>query len=219
MAIAFRSASKRQYIRYCQGCIEIAIPLKTALMIVGAMLVSSQSTPAHAQALTADPGAWRPLSYSDLRRPEPRSATYVDLWKDAIDNNNQAYAERGDRRFIDANAPATEAHFVIWSNRRSVVISVLDTALGCTLKTRDPVAHVVVKRCPMRIAIYEGLQVHTMDAGAACFIEPEPGTPLDGQASAAYGAYDVLSRTVRLGVIINHQALEGCSFNIPLPRP
>lgn len=173
---------------------------------------------ASAQTLTPDPETWRPLAYSNLQTPTAREATYVDIWKDAIDANNQAYLERGDRRFSEGNAPATEAHFVIWSSKRSVVLSMLNTALGCTQRTGAASAGVTIKLCPMRVTIYDGIQVSTMEAGRGCFLEPAPGARLDPSASSAYGAYDVASRTLKLGMIVNHQAVDGCSFNVPLLR-
>lgn len=169
-----------------------------------------------AQELTRDPGAWRPLAYANLQSPGKHNATWTDIWQDAIQANNDAYRSRGDHRFIAANAPATEAHFVIWSAKKSVVASVLNTALGCLEKSRAKTTRVKVKLCPMRLAIYDGLTVKTMDAGRACFLEPEPGATLDPSQAAAYGAYDIASKTLKLGMIVDHNAVEGCSFNIPL---
>ena len=171
---------------------------------------------ARAQTVTADPGAWRPMSYTDLQRPSLATATYVDIWKDAIESNNTGYRDRGDHRFAGGNAPAVEAHFVIWSARRSVVFSVLDTAIGCSVKAIVPKARATVKLCPLRIAFYEGLQVRTMDGGQACFLELDPGAPADPSASAAYASYDVPNRTLKTGMIVDHKAVEGCSLSIPL---
>lgn len=195
-------------------------PSESCCFLAGALLglVVCDATLALAQTPTPDPGAWRPLAYSDLRSPTARAATYVDIWKDALDANNRAYAARGDRRFAAGNAPASEAHFVIWSAKRSVVLSVLNTVLGCTEKARDRDVDAVVKLCPMRVAIYDGLEVRTMDAGRACILEPGPGARLDPSVSAAYGAYDVPTRTVKIGMIVNHRAVDGCSFNVPLGR-
>lgn len=171
-----------------------------------------------AQSVTPDPGAWRPMSYADLQSPSPATATYVDIWKDAIESNNQGYRARGDSRFVHGNAPVTEAHFVIWSRRRSIVFSVLDTAIGCTIKTVVPQARATVKLCPLRIAVYEDLQVRTMEGGRACFLELASDAAADPAASAAYAAYDVPSRTLKTGMIVAHKAIEGCSLAVPLDR-
>lgn len=191
--------------------------------LLAAMIVwNIQGSTAGAQTPTPDPGAWRPLSYADLRRPSAATATYADIWRDAIDENNRAYRARGDLRFAGANAPAIEAHFVIWSSKKSVVVSVLDTALSCTLKESRAAAHATVKMCPQRIAIYQGAQVRTLDGGRACFLElaaPAAGEPLDPNRAVVYAAYDVASKTIRTGLVIDHQAIDGCSQSIPLARP
>lgn len=176
------------------------------------------TTAAHPQSLTPDPAAWRPMSYANLQKPSSQTATYVDIWKDAIEANNRAYKARGDLRFSGGNAPVTEAHFVIWSARRSVVLSVLDTAIECSVKQVAPDAHATVKLCPMRIAIYEGLQVKTMDGGRGCFLELAPGAAPDPEASVAYASYDVATKTVKTGMIVNHKAVDGCSLELPLYR-
>ena len=175
----------------------------------------------HAQTPTPDPAAWRPMSYADLQRPNPTTSTYADIWKDAIDRNNRAYAERGDHRFDDGNAPVTEAHFVIWSARKSVVLSVLDTATGCTLNVVRASAHATIRMCPMRLAIYEGALVRTMDGGLGCYLElgrTAAGEVADPDRAAAYASYEPATRTVHTGFVVDHEAVEGCSQNIPLPR-
>jgi len=175
-----------------------------------------------AQPVTPDPGAWRPMSYADLQHKSPDTATYADIWKDAIEDNNRAYVARGDARFASGNAPATEAHFVIWSAKKSVALSILNTVAGCTLKEVRAAAKATVKLCPMRIAIYEGIQVRTLDGGRACFLELAPaaaGEAVDPQRSVSYAAYDVPTRTVKTGLVIDHQAVDGCSHNIPLSPP
>lgn len=158
------------------------------------------------------------MSYANLQNPSPQTATYRDIWKDAIDINNRAYKARGDQRFNDGNAPATEAHFVIWSPTKSVVLSILNTVTGCTLKELRAAAGATVKLCPLRIAIYEGGEVRTLDGGRACFLELTPnvvGTNGNPQA-AFYASYDVAAKTVKTGLIIDHQPVDGCSQNIAL---
>ena len=171
-----------------------------------------------AQVATADPSAWRPLSYADLQHPAPEALTYADVWHDAILENNQAYAARGDHRYAAENAPATEGHFVIWSPRKSVVLSVLDTATACTLKLVRTSVQATVKMCPMRVAIYEGALVRTLDAGRGCYLElASPQAGENPHRAAAYAAYDPTTRTLSTGLVIEHEAVDGCSQKIPLP--
>ena len=175
-----------------------------------------------AQQLTPDPSAWRPVSYADLQKPRPASATYADIWKDAIEANNRHYRDQGDLRFAEGNAPAIEAHFVIWSQTKSVVLSILNTAASCTQKEIRGPSRAIIKLCPMRIAIYEGIRVRTMNGGKACFLELTPGpagAAADADLAASYVSYDTASKTMRIGLVIDHQAVEGCSQNIPLYPP
>ncbi len=176
------------------------------------------SQAAHAQTPTPDPGAWRPVSYADLQTAAPSTATYADIWKDAIEENNRAYLTRGDKRFASGNAPVTEAHFVIWSPTKSVVLSILDTAIGCTVHYLDRSVGAIVKKCPMRLAQYEGMAVRTLGGGKACFLEIQspPKAGFDMIGSASYASYDIRTKTVRTGMIVNHKAVDGCSSSIPL---
>ena len=176
----------------------------------------------HAQEITPNPQAWRPLAYADLQRPSDATQTYADIWRDAIEDNNRVYLSRGDTRFRDGNAPVTEAHFVIWSPRKSVVVTILNTATGCTLKEVGASAQTTVKLCPMRLAIYEGVMVRTMDGGRACFLElvkPTAASPSEPSRAAAYGSYDPVTKVMKIGLVIEGRAVDGCSLNVPLSPP
>jgi hypothetical protein len=195
-----------------------------AATILGIATLLSQGvlTTADAQQRTADPGAWRPVSYADLELSSAATATFADIWKDQLEANNRAYREMGDFRYAGGNAPATEAHFVIWSPVKSVVLSVLNTATGCEVKERHPDIAATVRLCPMRVVIYEGIRARSMDAGRGCFLELEAiATPAkqDPAIAAAYVAYDVATKTVKTGLIVDHKAVDGCSHNIPLYPP
>lgn len=190
-----------------------------AVAKIAAVLIALAIAPsARAQEPTPDPSRWRAVSYADLQHPTAENATYTDIWKDAIEANNHAYRARGDRRFDGANAPAVEAHFVIWSARRSVVLSVLDTATACRSKDASGFAGVTLKLCPLRIAIYDGVLVRTLDGGRACFLENAPQSFRgDPGGVATYVSYDVKSKAVKTGTVVGHQAVADCSLTIPLP--
>lgn len=174
-----------------------------------------------AQAPSPDPTAWRPFAYADLRNPSAATATYADLWREVLEGANKVHpAQADDLQLASGKAPATEAHFVIWSASRSVVLSVLDTVKGCTLKSHAPAAGAVIKLCPMRVAIYEGVTVRTFEAGRGCMLEQmglsdHPTRTAD--RGAAYASYDVAARTIHVGLIVDHQTVQGCSLSVPLP--
>jgi hypothetical protein len=193
-----------------------ALRISLRTVCVGILTIIAPFAGTAAQELTPNPATWRPVSYADLRQPSGADRTYADIWKDALDENNRAYVVHGDTRFRSGNAPATEAHFVIWSTKRSVVLSILDTATGCTSKAAYPIAHATVKLCPLRVAVYEGVHVRTMGGGRACFLELQVGGARDPANSSVYVAYDVATRTIRTGVIVDHRAVDGCSQSIPV---
>lgn len=195
---------------------------RAAARVAWLVAALTTATPSLAQTPTPHPEAWRPISYADLQRPSSATATYADIWKDAIDANNHAYRTRGDTRFANGNAPVTEAHFIIWSSKKSVVLSILDTAIGCSDHFADRAVHAKVKLCPLRIAEFEGATVNTKDGGKVCFLELDPSSSnarIDAAKSVAYASYDVATKTIKTGMIVDHKVVDGCSNSIPLyPR-
>ncbi|PZN94141.1 MAG: hypothetical protein DCF30_20785 [Hyphomicrobiales bacterium] len=151
-----------------------------------------------------------------MTKPSSSNATFADIWKDEIEANNKAYREAGDFRFASGNAPAAEAHFVIWSPAKSVVLSILNAATRCTSKQAD--AGVRVKLCPMRLVIYEGIRTRVLNADRGCFLELDASAGQSTAIATAYAAYDVPSRTVKTGLVVAGQAVDGCSHAIPVPQ-
>lgn len=184
-----------------------------------AALTALSPCAASAQDLTPDPDAWRPVSYTDLQLPGEINRTFAEIWVDHIDRNNKAYIARGDSRFAVGNAPVTESHFVVRSPTKVVVLSVLNTATGCEVIGRDQVARATLKRCPMRLAIYEGDNSQVLDAGSGCYLEFADGqyTP-DPARNAAYAAYDIENRTIRTGAILAKEAIDQCIIKVPVPQ-
>ena len=191
---------------------------KIVVFITAVSQLTGQS--AIAQQPAAAKNDWRPMVYSDLRLVSNTTKTYADIWADKITANNKSYAAAGDNRFAVGNAPASEAHFVVRSPVKVVVASILNTVAGCTVIRTDLPMRVSVKRCALRLAIYSSGANSVSDAGTACFIEygklPTNMTP-DQSRNAAYAAYDVVSRTIKTGLVLGGQALDECSINIPVP--
>ena len=162
---------------------------------------------------------WRPMVYSDLSpiKPTANTAAYAELWEKEILSNDQAYVGQGDTSYQTRNAPASEAHYVVRSPIKAAVLSVLDTATGCTLKYQDSTTGNVVKMCPMVTAIYQGGNVTTTRGRQACFLElAVPNQPSDPNNTVAYASYDKASKSMKLGVIVNHQPIKDCAQVVPL---
>jgi hypothetical protein len=105
------------------------------------------------------------------------------------------------------------------------MLSLLNTVSQCRTLQADARLRVAIRRCPMRLAIYEtagdkkmGGQV--LDAGSACVLEhADPARALAPDREAgAYAAYDPVSRSIRLGVILSGRAVPGCDLAVPVPR-
>ena len=80
------STSERQYIR----CRSKRRRLGAVLLMGMGLMTGEAFTVAKAQSLTPDPGTWRPMSYADLQRPSQVTATYTDIWKDAIEEDRKS---------------------------------------------------------------------------------------------------------------------------------
>ncbi len=203
----------------CRFVPQQALALQSIGAASLAFLSAATASSTHAQSVTDDPTAWRPLIYADLQNPSPATATFADIWRDAIEQNNRKYLAKGDKRYAGGNAPAREAHFVIWSAKKSVVLSVLDTASGCTPFSTDQALGAIVKLCPVRIAQYQGATVKTSGGGKLCFLERQrsaDSSDADPNRMGAYASYDIAAKTIRTGLMLDHRPVDGCSISIPL---
>ena len=166
------------------------------------------------------PYDWRDIIYADLRLPNEATRSYAEIWADKLSSNNDHYARVGDVRFAAGNAPAVASAFVVRSPMRIVVLSVFNAVSACKTVRHDVRLKVTVKRCPMRLAIYDRGANSVLDIGEGCFLEfgdPRRAFTSDREAGS-YAAYDIATRTIRTGLVIGGQAIAGCDLSIPIPR-
>lgn len=184
----------------------------SAVLLLWVQVTSAQS---------ATPDEWRSVAYADLQLPGPAVTSFAAIWADEITRNNNAYRKKGDRRFLVGNAPVTESHFVIRSPIKTVVLSVLNTATACRPIATDGVGRATLKRCPMRLAIYQSSRSSILNAEMGCFIEyaaMESGASRDPARNASYATYDKVNRTIRTGLFFAGQLVDECIARIPLPQ-
>ena len=185
---------------------------------LAATILFSAPSLAQEASLTPNPDKWRPVVYRDLQIPGPFDAPFTGIWADMIDSNNRRYAAVGDGRYAVGNAPAREAHFVVRGGDKIAMLSVLNIATGCKTIAADAATNINVKMCPMRLAFWQGLRGNVRQA-QGCYLEPgaEPGnfTP-DPSYAVSYASYDVATKSIKLGVILAHKAVEKCSQIVPL---
>lgn len=184
-----------------------------------ALLLAFLPATGGAQELTPHPESWRPIVYRDLQVPGPEDRPYADLWADEIAKNNRRYKEAGDTRYYAVgNAPVREAHVVVRGGDKVALLSILNTATACSIVAGDELANIKVKLCPMRLAFWKGAS-STIRQGKGCYLEPGPRpqnfTP-DPSFAVSYASYDVESKSIKLGVILAHQAVDACSQTVPL---
>jgi len=194
--------------------------MRKLLTRFGLAAIIGFSAPALAQEapLTPKPDKWRPVVYHDLQIPGPLDAPFTGIWADIIDRNNRRYAAVGDSRYAVGNAPAREAHFVVRGGDKIAMLSVLNIATACKTIAADAATNINVKMCPMRLAFWQGPRGSVRQA-LGCYLEPgaEPGnfTP-DPSYAVSYASYDVATKSIKLGVILAHKAVEKCSQIVPL---
>jgi len=172
--------------------------------------------------LTPNPDKWRPVVYRDLQIPGPLDAPFTGVWADMIERNNRRYTAAGDSRYAVGNAPAREAHFVVRGGDKVAMLSVLNIATACKMIVADAATNIIVKLCPMRLAFWQGPRGSakgSIHQARACYLEPgaQPGnfTP-DPSYAVSYASYDVATKSIKLGVILAHKAVEKCSQTVPL---
>jgi hypothetical protein len=176
------------------------------------------AAPVQAQELTPHPENWRPILYRDLQVPGPQDRIYADLWADVIQSNNRRYLAAGDRRFLLGNAPVREAHALVRGGDKAALLSILDTATHCVAVARDLSSDLSVKMCPMRLAVWNGTTT-TLREAKGCYLEPGAGariTMANSPYAASYISYDVVTKSIRLGVILGRRVVEQCSQTVPL---
>ena len=130
---------------------------------------------ASAQTYTPDPGAWRPVAYSDLMFPAGEAESYASIWQDRLNESNQnsppmvAGGQPRNMSIAVGNRGATEWHFTINFQSKLVVLTVLDTPRICTDEYPSPSVAAKIKVCPMRLVTIEA-DHYTVTNGAACFL-------------------------------------------------
>jgi hypothetical protein len=153
----------------------------------------------------ANPRAWRPMVVTDLKLPGPASSVYAQLWADLIARNNEISTKSGARRLV-GNAPIREAHVVVRNATTVATLSILYAPALCQPHNGSP----QIQTCPLRIVVHRN-GGSTIREAVACFAAMNPS-----EGTGNYASYDVESRTIRIGTLLRHDAVEGCSKNIPV---
>jgi hypothetical protein len=181
-------------------------------------LYAASALAAHAASFTADPEAWRPVAYSDLRLPVGDAASYASIWSDLIEQNNAQSAAPNSppANYAVGNRPAAAWHFTVNFQNKLVVFTTLFTVTSCTREIPSPSAGTRIWVCPARVVTFQGEEFR-VNEGAGCWLEKLAGRePEDSTATVVYAAYDVTAKAFRTRAIVAHQEIPACAGSIPL---
>ena len=192
---------KESNILFIEMFVSPTIPV---LLLLAAAI--SWSSAALAADDAANPRAWRPMVVTDLRLPGPAGQVYAHLWADHINRNNDLVARAGVTRRLVGNAPIREAHIVVRNTTTVATLSILNAPAACQPHqgSRE------VMTCPLRLVVHRN-GTPTIREATGCFAQANAA-----EGTGSYASYDVETRTIRLGTLLRHQAVEGCSKNIPV---
>lgn len=143
---------------------------------------------------------------TDLRLPGPAGQVYAHLWADHINRNNDLAAKAGASRRLVGNAPIREAHVVVRNATTVATLSILNAPTAC--QPHQGSMHVMT--CPLRLAVHRN-GISTIREATGCFAQSNPA-----EGTGNFASYDVKTRTIRIGTLLRHDAVEGCSKNIPV---
>ena len=177
--------------------IPVLLSLATACLWSSAALAADDA---------ANPRAWRPMVVTDLRLPGPSGQVYAHLWADHINRNNDLAAKAGVSRRLVGNAPIREAHVVVRNATTVATLSILNAPTACL--PHQGSTHVLT--CPLRLVVHRN-GISNIREATGCFAQ---GSPTEGTGN--FASYDIEARTIRIGTLHRHDAVEGCSKNIPI---
>jgi len=158
-----------------------------------------------------------PRRLSRPSNPGPLDAPFTGIWADMIDRNNRRYAAVGDGRYAVGNAPAREAHFVVRGGDKIAMLSVLNIATACKTiaATPQPTSMSRCVRCASPFGRGHEAVFGRRKAAISSWRGAGEFTP-DPSYAVSYASYDVATKSIKLGVILAHKAVEKCSQIVPL---
>ena len=175
------------------------------LMTAFILMLSEVGGAAHAQS----DGAWQTMALSDFREPSQTDPLQTMVWPDAIRDAN-AYATRELKKNLNGkNAWVTALSTRFEDKGRSIIISTVLTR-ACESGANHAGAGVERSICPLRLVVHRN-GISNIREATGCFAV---SNPIEGTGN--FASYDVETRTIRLGTLLRHDAVEGCSKNIPV---
>jgi hypothetical protein len=191
------------------------------LLLAGFMAAALGAPPA----VTA-PTGWTPLILAGgITVNQAIPEILVKTWAQEIAANDRHYRddlgmnERADPRlFRRGHAPTTFLYREFRSPSRSVLVSLLETALGCDPDKILP-ADANYDLCPTKVTVTEGGRSRTAVLPQACFYDADedPDYSTQPKPNGTFVRIDEAARTVHFAVWERGLAVPACVKQIGLP--
>ena len=182
------------------------------------MLLSGAAAPAQDYANPAD---WVAATYTDFAVEDEANAPYFDVWRNEIGLNNEAAAAKGIVIPAGYQAPLAEAHWALHSAPTIAAVTILNA--GCDSTPVFSNAEGVVTLCPTRTVLWTGPIRNIKDQPKSCFLKmlasaaPFPANSSFARArTGMFMSYDIATRSIKTGVIVDNKVLDACSHYLPL---
>jgi hypothetical protein len=104
---------------------------------------------------------------------------------------------------------------VVRSPQRIVVLTTIDVQTACAPTPLLKSAGVTIKLCPTRLVVFEGAMSRKTELPASCYLEADAAMPPDTVQDASFAAYDTLTKTIKIGLIVDHKVIDECARFVP----
>jgi hypothetical protein len=193
--------------------------IRFALLGASAALMLFPGAAAPAQDY-ANPADWVAASYTDFAVEDENNAPYFNIWRNEIGLNNEAAAAKGIAIPAGYQAPLAEAHWALHSAPTIAAVTILNA--GCDSKPVFSNAEIVVTLCPTRTVLWTGPIRNVRDQPKSCFLKiltlaqaPAGSSSADAK-TGMFMSYDIATRSIKIGVIVDSKVLDACSHYLPL---
>lgn len=170
---------------------------------------------AHGAALAQPDGAWRTMTFSDMREPSASDPLQTLVWPDAIRDAN-AYATRELKKNLNGkNAWVTALSARFEDKGRSIILSTILTR-ACDTGANHAGAGVERSVCPLRIVRIDQGKASILRDDRGCYIDPpDASLPAQNQADSVQARFDAATGQIQLRAIIGGRLIAECSRSYP----
>jgi len=170
----------------------------------------------HGAALAQQDGAWRTMTFSDMRERSTSDPLQTMVWPDVIREVNDYTAREFKRPLNGKNGwiKALSASF-----QHSDKTYIVSTALyrKCDSGANNAGSGIERSICPLRIVLIENGVARTVFSGTGCYVDPpDRAMPTSNQHDGIQARLDPATGSLSLRALIGGSWVAECSQTIPL---